>query len=67
MKQKIIFDVTIGSKWVDGYTYPQGGTPESITIEYDSIKSFDYLEAAQKLAEVLRDKDYHIWYWYWVE
>jgi hypothetical protein len=79
-KQKIIFDVTIGSKWPEGMKeineissmrdvrFPEGGVFQSIEIEFNQKTQDLYNDACEALKEYIEinhGKNETYHIWYW--
>jgi len=65
--RKVIFDVSIGSKWVDGFIFPLGGhTITSVELEADN-----YDDAVKKLKTYMGEhhpgETWHYSCWAWRE
>lgn len=68
MKRKIKFEITVGSKWVDGFTWPQGGAFQFRIIEFETDKPENSMrDAEDALRKAMGVESYHIWYWDWMD
>jgi hypothetical protein len=66
LKRKIIFTVTIGSRWIEDNKFPVGGTVEFIELEFETDNKNPMHDAELELSQQLLGKSYHIWYWDWL-
>lgn len=77
MKRKIKFQITVGSHFPRGDDYvpknmqevelPVGGEEKIIEIEFETDNANPMKDAEEALKVKMGDKQYHIWYWWWLD
>ncbi len=68
--REITFTLSIGSYWPEKrypnqIIFPIGGEMVTKNIEFETDNRAPFKDACDALAREM-DKEYHIWYWYWI-